>query len=144
MKTVYPLLTLLSASLVVAAPAPFVVTGDVGAPTANLGRREAAIVHDFSKQALQLRGALVAARGGQKNVEEDAAAAEDQAQNQMDAADEEQAKGKGKGKNADAQAGKPNNEHVISSSTNIAADQAAKDQKKALEAAAGKLAWHFL
>jgi hypothetical protein len=119
MKTVYPLLTLLSASLVVAAPAPFVVT-DTGASTANLVRREAAIAQDFGKRGLQLRGALVAARGSQKVAEEDTAVAEDDAQNQKDAAAEEQAKGKGK--NADA--------------------QAAEDQKKALEAAAGKLSSH--
>jgi hypothetical protein len=106
MKTVYPLLTLLSASMVAAAPAPFVVSGDVaaiGSATTNLGRRD---VPDFGKRALQLRGALVAARG-QKNAE-DTAAANDQAQQQQDAApgaaDEEQAKGKGK---KDAQAGKP-------------------------------------
>jgi hypothetical protein len=107
MKTVYPLLTLLSASMVAAAPAPFVVSGDVaaiGSATTSLGRRD---VQDFGKRAFQLRGALVAARG-QKNAE-DAAAANDQAQQQQDAeagaADEEQAKGKGKGKK-DAQAGK--------------------------------------
>ena len=86
MKTAYPLLSLLSASMVVAAPAPFVGTGPVVAagtenvviPTTNFGRREAAVVEDFGKRALQLRGALLAARGGQ---------------------------GKGNAKNADAQAG---------------------------------------
>jgi hypothetical protein len=57
----YTLITLLSASMVAAAPAPFVVSGDVaaiGSTTASLGRREA---QDFGKRALQLRGALVAA-----------------------------------------------------------------------------------
>jgi hypothetical protein len=109
MKTVYPLLTLLSASMVAAAPAPFVVSGDVaaiGSATTSLGSRD---VQDFGKRAPQLRSALVAARS-QKNAE-DAATADDQAQQQQDtgagAADEEQAKGKGKGKK-DAQAGKFN------------------------------------
>jgi hypothetical protein len=107
MKTVYPLLTLLSASLVVGAPAPFVVPGDVaaiaesvGSATRNLGRREDAIVADFAERALQLRGAIVAARNNQKD---DAAAAADAAQGQDAAADEGQAKGKGK--EADAEAG---------------------------------------
>jgi hypothetical protein len=103
----YTLITLLSASMVAAAPAPFVVSGDVaaiGSTTASLGRREA---QDFGKRALQLRGALVAARG-QKNADANAAAdAEEEAQQQQDdaagAADQQQAKGKGK---KEAQAGK--------------------------------------
>lgn len=112
MKTVYPLLTLLSASIVAAAPAPFVVTGDVaaiGSATTNLGRRD---VQDFDKRTLQLRGALVAARG-QKNAE-DVAAVDAQAQQQQDAAagvaDGQQAKGKGK---KDAQDGKHNNSKTL-------------------------------
>jgi hypothetical protein len=108
MKTVYPLLTLLSASLVVGAPAPFVVPGDVaaiaesvGSATRNLGRREDAIAADFAKRALQLRGSIVAARNNQKD--DAAAAAADVAQGQDAAADKDQVKGKGK--EADAKAG---------------------------------------
>lgn len=117
MKTV-ALLTLLSTSLVAAAPQPFVGTGpvvaagteDVVMPSTNFERREAAVV-DFSKRALKLRGALLAARGGQGNAnanvedaaEQDAAAAEEAANAGQAAADaEEQAKGKGKAKNAGA------------------------------------------
>jgi hypothetical protein len=73
MKTVYSLLTLLSTSLVVAAPAPFVGRGPVVAartenvaiPVTNFGRREAAIMQDLGKRALRLRGALIEARTGQ-------------------------------------------------------------------------------
>jgi hypothetical protein len=105
MKTTYALLTVLSASLVLAAPAPFVVTGDVatdaGSATTTLGRREDAIVQDFAKRALQLRGTIVEARTNQKD---DAAAGEDAAQGEDDAADKQQVKGKGK--DADAKAGK--------------------------------------
>lgn len=116
------ILTLLSASLVAAAPAPFVGTGPVVAagtenvviPTTNFGRREEAIVQDFGKRALKLRGALLAARGVQgngdavadaANAEDAAAAAGDQAQLGQDAQDNGKGKGKGKGKNADGQAG---------------------------------------
>jgi hypothetical protein len=123
MKTIYPLLTLLSTSLVSAAPAPFVGTGPVVAagtenvviPTTNFDRREAAIVQDFGKSALQLRGALLAARGGQGNANaNNDAAGGDQADGAAQAA-----QAKGKGKNADA--------------------QAAADQQAAQDAAAGKL-----
>lgn len=110
MKNVYPLLTLLSTSLVAAVPAPFVGTGPVVAagtenvviPTTNFGRREEAMVHDFGKRALRLRGALLAARGGQG-----AAAVNDNEANQ------EAAQAKAKGKNADAQAevAAPQNAH---------------------------------
>ncbi|KAF1920825.1 hypothetical protein BDU57DRAFT_534566, partial [Ampelomyces quisqualis] len=107
MKTVYPLLTLLSASFVAAAPAPFVVTGDTGVATANLGRRGKATVHDFGRQALRLRSALIAARGKQENADV-AAAADEVAHVQEGAAaeEEQQAKGNGKsnGKGANAAA----------------------------------------
>ena len=110
MKTVYPLLTLLSASYVAAAPAPFVVTGDSGVATANLGRREEAIVQDFGRRALKLRSALVAARGNQNAdaAQEDAAAANEVAQNKEEgaAAAPEEQQAKGKGKDANAEAGK--------------------------------------
>jgi hypothetical protein len=106
MKTVYPLLTLLSASLVVGAPAPFVVSSDVAAGTGSAGlatrtlsRREDAVVADFAKRALQLRGAIVAARNNQKD---DAAEANDAAEGKDAAADKEQAKDQGK--EADAKA----------------------------------------
>lgn len=124
------LLTLLSASLAVAAPAPFVGTGPVVAagtenvvlPSTHFSRREEALVQDFNKRALKPRGALLAARGGKgngngngnaeadaANAEDDAAVVDDEAQLQEDpaAAEEGQgkAKGKGQGKNAQAQAG---------------------------------------
>lgn len=114
------LLTLLSASLAVAAPAPFVGTGPVVAagtenvvlPATHFGLREAAIVEDFSKRALKLRGALLAARGGKGNGNanaeanaDDAAVVDDEAQLQEDAPAAEEVQGKGKGKNAQAQAG---------------------------------------
>ena len=98
------ILTLLTASLVSAAPAPFVGTGPVVAagtenvviPITNFGRREA-LAEDFSKRALELRGALIAARGGQNNQQDAAAAAADPA-----AEDAQNGKAKGKGKNAQA------------------------------------------
>ena len=73
MKHVYPLITLFSAALVVAAPAPFVKPGPVVTPetegviipNTNFERREEAFVADFSKRALKLRDALLVARGGQ-------------------------------------------------------------------------------
>ncbi|KAF1837366.1 hypothetical protein BDW02DRAFT_595685 [Decorospora gaudefroyi] len=73
MKSSISLLTLLSVSLVVAAPTPFSVKGPVVTPdTANIvtpitnfGRREAAIVEDIGKRALQLRSELLAASNGQ-------------------------------------------------------------------------------
>jgi hypothetical protein len=118
----YTLLTLLSASMVAAAPAPFVVSGDVaaiGSATDGLSRREP---HDFVKRAFPVRRATVLARGqkdANANAEEDAAAAaaaEEEAQQQQgDAAagaDEQQTKGKGKGKQ-EAQAGKLAEQNVI-------------------------------
>jgi hypothetical protein len=93
MKNVYSLLTLLSATaLVAAAPAPFVKPGPVvteatqgvAIPSTNFGRREA-FVEDFSKRAVEIRNAVLANRqnggnggGGQGN--------------------QGQGKGKGKGK----------------------------------------------
>ncbi|KAH4250311.1 hypothetical protein HBH70_244070 [Parastagonospora nodorum] len=121
----YTLLTLLSASMVAAAPAPFVVSGDVaaiGSATEGLSRREP---HDFVKRAFPVRRATVLARGqkdANANAEEDAAAAaaaaEEEAQQQQgDAAagaDEQQAKGKGKGKGKqEAQAGELAEQNVI-------------------------------
>lgn len=69
MKTSLPLLTLLSAALVSAAPAPFVKPGpvvttgteNVAIPQPNIGRRE--LVEDFEKRTLQLRDALLERRG---------------------------------------------------------------------------------
>jgi hypothetical protein len=100
MKSVYPLLTLLSASLVAAAPAAFVVTdamvaADIAPSNTDFNRRE---VRHFDSRALRLRGALVDARGEQAKA---STKVEDPA-----AADAEQAKGKGKGKEKDAQARK--------------------------------------
>lgn len=100
--------------MVAAAPAPFVVSGDVaaiGSATESLGRREP---HDFVKRAFPVRRATVLARGQKNanaNAEEGAVAAEEEAQQQQDnaaaGADEQQAKGKGKGKGKqEAQAGK--------------------------------------
>jgi hypothetical protein len=128
MKTSISLLTLLSASFVAAAPAPFVGQGPVVAagtenvviPSTNFGRREEDVVQKFGERALKLRGALLAARGGMgkdnanadaeaANAEDAAAAGNDGAQDQaaQDAAaaeDAAQGKGQGKGKNADKQA----------------------------------------
>ena len=122
MRSSISILTLLSASFVVAVPAPFQDKGPVVAagtenvvmPTTNFGRREAAIAEDFGKRALKLRGVLLAARNGQGKGNdaqigsEDAAAGDDQAA--QDAAAVEDAamgkgKGKGKGKDADKQNG---------------------------------------
>jgi hypothetical protein len=114
MKTAIPLFTLLSAGLVAAAPTPFVkpgpvVTSDtegVVIPNTNFARREA-LVADFSKRALEIRGAFLQARGG-KNAQNDAANedgqanADDQA-NDMNGANENAAKGK-KNNNKDNQA----------------------------------------
>lgn len=128
MKTSISLLTLLSASFVAAAPAPFVGQGPVVAagtenvviPSTNFGRREEDVVQKFGERALKLRGALLAARGGMgkdngnadaevANAEGAAAAGNNDAQDQaaQDAAaaeDAAQGKGKGKGKNAEKQA----------------------------------------
>lgn len=129
MKTSISILTLLSASFVAAAPAPFVGQGPVVAagtenvviPSTNFGRREEDVVQKFGERALKLRGALLAARGGMgkdngnadaevANAEGAAAAGNNDAQDQaaQDAAaaaeDAAQGKGKGKGKNAEKQA----------------------------------------
>lgn len=137
MKTAYPLLSLLSASMVVAAPAPFVGTGPVVAagtenvviPTTNFGRREAAVVEDFGKRALQLRGALLAARGGQgkgnAKAEDEAAAADTQAQGQDDAATAEEAQAMQAQAAKDAAAAAENDKAMK--------DQAAKEEKAAAD-----------
>jgi hypothetical protein len=123
MKSSISILTLLSASYVVAVPAPFQVKGPVvAAGTENVvmpiittfGRREAAITEDFGKTTLKLRGALLAARNGQgksngngnADAQAAAAAGDDQGAQDAGAAQEAaQGKGKGKGKNADKQKG---------------------------------------
>jgi hypothetical protein len=130
MKTSISILTLLSASFVAAAPAPFVGQGPVVAagtenvviPSTNFGRQEEDVVQKFGERALKLRGALLAARGGMgkdngnadaevANAEGAAATGNNDAQDQaaQDAAAAEDAaqgkgKGKGKGKNAEKQA----------------------------------------
>lgn len=113
MKTSVPLLTILSASFVAAAPAPFAGNGPAIAARAqdgaitnlNLGRREE-VVHKFGEKALKLRGVLLAARGSMAknnaNAEDAAAAADGNAKDQAAqdaaaAAEEEQAQGNGKG-----------------------------------------------
>ena len=155
MKTAYPLLSLLSASMVVAAPAPFVGTGPVVAagtenvviPTTNFGRREAAVVEDFGKRALQLRGALLAARGGQgkgnAKAEDEAAAADDQAQGQDDAATAEEAQAMQAQAAKDAAAAAENEKSMQAQAAADAAaaaendkamkDQAAKEEKAAAD-----------
>lgn len=87
MKSSVTLLTLISAGLVASVPTAFVkpgpvVTADtegVVIPNTNFGRREA-LVADFSKRALEIRDALVHARGNQaeaaNNGEQAGAAAE--------------------------------------------------------------------
>jgi hypothetical protein len=83
MKTSIPLLTLLSAALVTAAPAPFVKPGPVvttgtenlAIPQPNIGRRE--VVADFEKRTLQVRDALLVARGGKGNIADEAVASQD-------------------------------------------------------------------
>lgn len=113
MKTSVPLLTILSASFVAAAPAPFAGNGpaiaaraqDAAIANLNFGRREEEVVHKFGEKALKLRGVLLAARGSMAkdnaNAEDAAAAdgnAKDQAaQDAAAAAEEEQAQGNGKG-----------------------------------------------
>lgn len=111
------ILTLLSASLVAAAPfvgtGPVLTTGTEGValPATQFGRREEAIVQDFSKRALRLRGALLAARHGQGQGQGNGAGNADAATVVVDGQTQTQAaqgKAKGKGKNANAQAaGKP-------------------------------------
>jgi hypothetical protein len=147
MRSSISILTLLSASLVVAAPAPFQGRGPVVAagtegvvmPTTNFGRREAAVVEDFSKRALKLRGALVAARNGQgksnDNGNADAQAADDEAG--QDAAAAEDA-AQGKGKNADKKKGMFPLELLRGFATNSMTeqDQAAQDDQAAADAQA--------
>jgi hypothetical protein len=122
MRSSISILTLLSASFVVAVPAPFqgkgpvvaVGTENVVMPTTNFGRREAAIAENFGKKTLKLRGALLAARNGQSKGNdaqagsEDAVAGDDQAAQDAAAAEDAaigKGKGKDKGKNADEQKG---------------------------------------
>lgn len=96
MKSSVTLLTLLSASLVASVPTAFVKPGPVVTtdtegvviPSTNFGRREA-LVADFSKRALEIRDALVQARGNQA----EAAKGENQADG---AAEAGQAKANGK------------------------------------------------
>lgn len=112
MKTVYSLLTLLSTSLVLAAPAPFerpaaaASIEDVVIRTNDFGRREAAVVQDFSKRALRLRSALVEARTG-KDIAviaaDPAAAPTDPAQAQAKAKDAAAAAAADQKKKQDAQ-----------------------------------------
>lgn len=109
MKIEYSLLTLLSASLVAAAPAPFVVTNPVLAggadsvtvPVTDLERRQQVSVYGFRKRNIKLRSALLAARGGRQASEDNAegvqAAQEDAA---LAAPGNGKGKGKGKGNNA--------------------------------------------
>ena len=66
------LLTIVSAALVAAAPAPFKpgpvvtdATANLAIPNTNFGRREAAFVDEFSKRALKMRDAVLSARNGQ-------------------------------------------------------------------------------
>lgn len=139
------LLTLLSASLVAAAPfvgtGPVVTAGteNVAIPSTQFGRREAA-VQDFSKRALKLRGALLAARGGQGQGKgagnADAETVVVDAQTQADdAAAQAKGKGKGKGKNANAQARMSYGEFHHTAFANHSTEQNAQD------AAAGKLSF---
>jgi hypothetical protein len=124
MKNVYSLLTLISATaLVAAAPAPFVKPGPVvteatqgvAIPSTNFGRREA-FVEDFSKRAVEIRNAVLATRqnggnggGGQGN--------------------QGQGKGKGKGKGKGNGNGNGNN--------NQAQNQIAQQAQQAEAEAAG-------
>lgn len=148
MKYSYTLLTLISASMVVAAPAPFVGTGPVVAagtenvviPTTSFERREVAAVQDFGKRALRLRGALLAARGGKGNadVQDEAAANAAQGKDKgKDAAVAEGAQAKDQGKNVDAQAGECPRNTQRSGRSDFKIEQAAADQQNAHEAAAG-------
>ena len=125
MRASIPLLTILSATLVAAAPAPFSGHGPVvAARTENLalsnphlGRRDDEVVQKFDEEALKLRGVLLATRSemsqdnananaGAANAENAAGAANGKAQDQaaQDAAAEGQDQGKGKGKKAEDQA----------------------------------------
>lgn len=117
MRTSIPLLTILSASLVAAAPAPFsghgpVVaarTDNVALSNPHLGRRNDEVVQKFDEEALKLRGVLLSVRSemaqdnananaGAANAENAAGAnAQDQAAQDAAAAEgQDQAKGKGK------------------------------------------------
>lgn len=134
MKLEYSLLTLLSASLVAAVPAPFVVTDPVVAtgtehvavPVNGLVRRQQVSVYGFRKRTLELRDALLAARGGQRqNQDSDDDQKENAGDAQEQAAEDEQAAGKGKGK------GKGNAEGV-------AAPPAPPVAPNATDSAAGK------
>jgi hypothetical protein len=70
MKIEYSLLTLLSASMVAAAPHPYVVVDsavanaaeNVAVPAAGLEKRQQVSVYGFRKRTLELRDALLAAR----------------------------------------------------------------------------------
>lgn len=107
MKIAFSLLTMLSASMVAAAPHPFVVTDvaaalgseNMGVTVPGLDKRQQGSVYGFRKRTLDLRNALLVARGGQRANEifgaEDAQelTAEDDP-----AAGDEQAVGEGKNK----------------------------------------------
>lgn len=109
MKTSIPLLTILSASLVAAVPftddGPLVAARaiDLANPNTNFGRRDEGVVQKFDKEALKLRGVLLATRGimsednananvGAANAEGAAGGANDKAQDQaaQDAAQAQQ------------------------------------------------------
>lgn len=107
MKIEYPLLTLLSASIVAAAPHPFVVTDaaaaagseNVAVPVIGLDKRQQVSVYGFRKRSLELRNALLAARGGQRvNEILGTEGAQEQASEAEQAAGDEQAPGESKGK----------------------------------------------
>ncbi|KAL1606979.1 hypothetical protein SLS59_002681 [Nothophoma quercina] len=155
MKIEYSLLTLLSASMVAAAPAPFVVTDsavatgteNAGVPVTGLDRRQQVSVYGFRKRTLELRDALLAARGQRQNQaandanEDDAEDAEDAQENAQEdaAAEDEQAAGNGKGKGNNEQAAAPltppEAPAAPSNTTESAEEAAAQDQAAADQAA---------
>ena len=112
MKIEYSLLTLLSASMVAAAPAPFVVTDPVAAtgtenvaiPVTGFDRRQQVSVYGFRKRTLELRNALLAARGQRQNQASGDDENNDAEDAQEDAAAGEQAIGKSKDKDNNEQA----------------------------------------
>lgn len=155
MKIEYSLLTLLSASLIAAAPAPYVVTDsvlatgteNVAVPVTDLDQRQQISVYGFRKRTLELRNALLAARnnnaqGAQERANEDgqalgeanAEAASPAAPKALAAAGNatEPAAGKGKGK------GKGKGHHGKGKGKGKGAAAAAAAAGNATEPAVGK------
>lgn len=107
MKIEYSLLTLLSASMVAAAPHPFVATNQAAAnaaenaavPAIDLSKRHQNSVSGFRKRTLELRNTLLAARGSQlQNQVMDDGQKVDSTQGAQEQAAVDEALGKGKGK----------------------------------------------